>query len=232
MRAPAVVAENLSKSYDGTGSPVPVLRGVSLSVAPGEFVAVTGPSGCGKTTLLNCLSGLDAPTSGRALLSGHDLAALSDDERTRLRGRKVGFVFQSYNLLPVLSAVENVELPLLIAGQAETQARAEALATLSELGLSHRAHHLPKQLSGGEQQRVAIARAIVHRPEIVFADEPTGNLDSATGRSILELLAKTRRARGVTLVVVTHDASVASLADRVVAMESGRILSHARPAGG
>jgi putative ABC transport system ATP-binding protein len=195
-----------------------------MAVKRGELLAVMGPSGCGKTTLLNCLSGLDDLNGGRVAVEGRDLAAMSDDERTRFRARRLGFVFQSYNLLPVLSAAENVMLPLLVLGQSEGPARKKALQSLETVGLGHRAEHKPKELSGGEQQRCAIARALINEPVLVFADEPTGNLDGGSGAQILDLLHDLNQRRGLTLVVVTHDAKVAGVAHRVLRMDSGRIV--------
>lgn len=225
MKDHAVVqAEGLRKVYHTGSVEVEAVRGATLQVHRGELLAVMGPSGCGKTTLLNCLSGLDEPSSGRVSIEGQDLASMGDDERTRFRARRLGFVFQSYNLLPVLSAVENVMLPLLVLGKPEDEARRLALQSLAAVGLEQRAQHLPRELSGGEQQRAAIARALVNSPAIVFADEPTGNLDSGKGAQILHLLRDLNQARGLTLVVVTHDAKVTEVAHRVLRMDSGRIL--------
>jgi putative ABC transport system ATP-binding protein len=223
---PAIVeAIDVAKTYHAGPVPVPALRNLSLRVHPGEMVAVMGPSGCGKTTLLNCLSGLDDVDGGRVLVEGQDLARLDDDARTTYRARRMGFIFQSFNLLPVLNAVENVELPLLVAGVRPRDARTRAEASLKEVGLAHRVGHRPKELSGGEQQRVAIARSIVNRPAIVWADEPTGNLDSDTSRGIIDLLKRLNESSGQTYVVVTHAAEVARLCDRVVRMRNGAIES-------
>jgi putative ABC transport system ATP-binding protein len=219
-----IAALGLGKTYKSGEVTVQALEGVDMAVGKGEMVAIMGPSGCGKTTLLNCLAGLDDPTHGRVELEGRDLAKMSDDERTDYRARRIGFVFQSFNLLPVLRAVENVELPLLIAGVDARESRSRAEAALALVGLSDRLENRPKELSGGEQQRVAIARSIVNRPAIIFADEPTGNLDGKTGAEVLEILRRFHRENGETFVVVTHDQSIAKMADRIVRMDSGRVL--------
>ncbi len=234
-RAPAgpwiVEARAVHKSYRRGALRVPALRGVDLAVRPGEMVAIMGPSGCGKTTLLNCLAGLDTVDHGEVLVEGRSLQALSDDARATYRARRMGFVFQAYNLLPVLSALENVELPLLLAGEDERTARRRAEAALAEVGLSSRASHRPAELSGGQQQRVAIARALVTRPAIVWADEPTGNLDSEAAAEVLDLMERLNRELGQTLVLVTHAPEVAGRAHRVVTMRDGRIVgSAANPA--
>jgi putative ABC transport system ATP-binding protein len=223
---PAIVeASDVAKTYQSGPVAVPALRGVSLRVHPGEMVAVMGPSGCGKTTLLNCLSGLDDIDAGRIAIEGQDLAQLDDDARTTYRARRMGFIFQSFNLLPVLTAVENVELPLLVAGTRPAESRTRAEAALQEVGLGHRIAHRPKELSGGEQQRVAVARSIVNRPAIVWADEPTGNLDSTTSQGIIELLKRLNQSMGQTYVIVTHAPEVARQCDRVVQMRNGAIES-------
>jgi putative ABC transport system ATP-binding protein len=183
-----------------------------------------GPSGCGKTTLLNVISGLDEPTEGSVAVEGRELARLSDDDRTRFRAERLGFVFQSFNLLPVLSALENVMLPLLVVGQREEPARKVAMEAMEAVGIAHRAGHRPKELSGGEQQRCALARSLVNKPAIIFADEPTGNLDTVTGGQILGLLQRLNEERGLTLVVVTHDPKVTGVAHRILRMDSGRIV--------
>jgi putative ABC transport system ATP-binding protein len=207
-----------------------VLDGVDLAVAPGESVAVLGPSGSGKSTLLALAAGLDRPTEGEVLLDGEPIHALSEDRLARLRRRKVGFVFQSFQLLGNLTARENVLLPLEIAGARDAGRRADEL--LAAVGLSERGHHYPSQLSGGEQQRVALARAFATRPPLLLADEPTGNLDSATGRRVLEVMAALREREGTTLVLVTHDPAVAAIADRRVHLADGRIVREERRAGG
>jgi putative ABC transport system ATP-binding protein len=203
-----------------------VLDGVDLAVAPGESVAVLGPSGSGKSTLLALAAGLDRPTAGEVLLDGEPIHGLSEDRLALLRRRKIGFVFQSFQLLGNLTARENVLLPLEIAGARDAGRRADEL--LAEVGLAERGHHYPSQLSGGEQQRVALARAFASRPPLLLADEPTGNLDSATGRRVLEVLATLRAREGTTLVLVTHDPAVASFADRLVHLADGRIVREER----
>jgi putative ABC transport system ATP-binding protein len=220
---PMVIAQRLRKTYHGA-SEVEALRGVDLEVRRGEMVAVVGPSGSGKTTLLNCLSGLDRFDGGQVLIEGTQLAEMSDRARTAYRCRHMGFVFQAFNLLPVLSAVENVEIPLLLQGIGGQDARRRALDMLETLGLANRAQHRPDALSGGEQQRVAVARALVHRPAVVWADEPTGNLDTEVTQIIVELLLKMNQ-QGQTIVLVTHNPLVADRAGRVVKMRDGRIDS-------
>jgi len=205
------------------GRTVTVLDSVSLDVARGECVAVTGPSGSGKSTLLGLVAGLDTPTSGAVVVDGVDLGTLDEDALARFRRDRIGFVFQSYHLIPTLTAVENVAVPLELAGVADARARAAHL--LAELGLGARGHHYPVQLSGGEQQRVALARAVAREPGLLLADEPTGNLDSATGASIIELLLALNRERGSTLVLVTHDAALAARADRQIALRDGRVIA-------
>ncbi len=222
-----LIAKNLTKTYTSGGRPLTVLREVSLEVEPGGFLAVVGPSGCGKTTLLGLMAGLDLPTSGTVLLDGQDLASLSEDGRARLRGEKIGFVFQTFQLIPTLTALENVEVPMELAGHTEVTRRAREL--LARVGLVGREHHYPAQLSGGEQQRVAIARAFANRPAILFADEPTGNLDPETGARIIELLVELNRESGTTIVLATHDADLAARATRTVRLVSGAIA--ANPAG-
>ena len=214
--------ESLTRTYRSGGRDLTVLKGITLQVAAGDFVAVVGPSGSGKSTLLGLLAGLDQPTSGQVFLDGLDLGAMSEDERARVRGEKVGFVFQSFQLIPTLTARENVQVPLELQGK-EARGRAEAL--LARLGLGDRAHHYPAQLSGGEQQRVALARAFSHGPRLLFADEPTGNLDAATGRSIIDLMADLNREAGTTLVLVTHDPELAERAGRVIRLRDGELVS-------
>jgi putative ABC transport system ATP-binding protein len=205
------------------GRPVDVLRDVSLDVPARQFVAVAGPSGSGKSTLLGLIAGLDRPTAGRIAVGGVEVTALGEDDLARFRRDTVGYVFQSFHLIPTLSALENVAVPLELTGEVGAAARARAL--LAEVGLGDRAHHYPVQLSGGEQQRVAVARAIARRPPVLLADEPTGNLDSATGKQIIELLVTLNRSLGSTLVLVTHDPALAAHADRVVTLRDGRIAS-------
>jgi putative ABC transport system ATP-binding protein len=216
-----VQASRLRKVYHGAGQ-VEALRGVDIAVERGEMLAVVGPSGSGKTTLLNCLSGLDRVDAGSVWVDGADLAEMSDRARTAYRGRHMGFVFQAFNLLPVLTAAENVEIPLLLLGVDGRDARRRALEMLETVGLAHRAKHRPDELSGGEQQRVAVARALVHRPAVVWADEPTGNLDTEVSQVIVELLRR-MNADGQTIVLVTHNPQVAQRAGRVLRMRDGRI---------
>ena len=203
---------------------VSALRGVSLEISKGEILAITGPSGSGKTTLLNCLSSLDTVSRGDIYFEEKDISNISDNERTKLRGERMGFIFQQYQLIPVLTAVENVELPLLLLNFPADEARKKALESLSTLGLSNRSHHKPSELSGGQQQRVAIARAIVHNPKILFADEPTGNLDSDTSDSVVQALEELNRIHGITVVIVTHDTSVSKRCNRILVINDG-ILS-------
>ena len=207
------------------GLKVHALRDVNLLIEKGDMVVVMGPSGCGKTTLLNCLSGLDAPTSGIVKIEGIPLSQMNDNELSEYRATRMGFIFQSFNLLPVLTALENVELPLLVAGINEKDARLRALSMLSRVDLEEWAHHRPMELSGGQQQRVAIARALISRPAIIWADEPTGNLDSAGADQITALLKTLNKANRQTFVIVTHDPSVAKTADRLISMKDGAILS-------
>ena len=226
--APLIEVRDLWKTYRGRGLPIEALRGIDLQIAAGEMVAIMGPSGCGKTTLLHCLSGLDDFERGEVVLAGVALSRLSDDRKTDFRARHTGFIFQAYNLLAVLSAVENVELPLLLSGVPARQSRQRALAALESVGLAARAGHRPNELSGGQQQRVAIARAIVNQPSVVWADEPTGNLDSEAADEIMALFEQLHRERGLTLVVVTHSAWVAERADRVLRMRDGLIVTDER----
>ncbi len=220
--APVLEARQLAKTYETGGAKVLGLRGVDISIERGEFVAIMGPSGCGKSTLLNLLAGLDRPTAGEVWLDGERIDGLSETDLARLRRRKVGFVFQFFNLVPTLSAVENVELPLLLVGRRRREARRSANELLSDLGIPEKHEAAPGQLSGGQQQRVALARALANRPDVVLADEPTGNLDSASARDVLALFRKAR-GRGQTLLLVTHDASVASAADRVITLRDGLV---------
>jgi ABC-type lipoprotein export system ATPase subunit len=221
-------ARNVRKTYDTGRVKVHVLRGVNLQVERSEMVAIMGPSGCGKTTLLNCLSGLDEIDDGDIAIEGVALSKMSDHERTAYRGRRMGFVFQFYNLLPVLSAVENVEMPLLVARVPGKQARARAQAALGLVGLADRASHLPAELSGGERQRVTIARALVNDPAIVWADEPTGDLDSDNAEQISQLMRRLNRERGFTFVIVTHDIGVGRNTDRIVRMMDGVVVEELR----
>ena len=213
----------LSMRLSSGGREVNVLTDVSLDVPAGQFLAIAGPSGSGKSTLLGLIAGLDQPTAGRIEVAGVEITGLDEDGLARFRRDRIGYVFQSFHLLPTLTAAENVAVPLELAG--ETDAAPRAAALLAEVGLAERAHHYPVQLSGGEQQRVAVARAMARRPALLLADEPTGNLDSATGKQIIELLVGANRRLGSTLVLVTHDAALAAHADRVVTLRDGRIVS-------
>jgi putative ABC transport system ATP-binding protein len=213
---------SVSKTVTSGGSPLTILHPMSFQIARGRAVAITGPSGSGKSTLLGLIAGLDAPTTGRISLDGTDITALGEEALARLRGEKVGIVFQFFHLLPSLTAYENVLVPMEIAGVRDPATRARAL--LDDVGLANRGHHYPSQLSGGEQQRVAIARALANDPPIVLADEPTGNLDSATGRQVIDLLVSVNRNRGRTLVLVTHDRELAAFADEVIALRDGRVV--------
>lgn len=221
---PIILGRGVHKTYDTGRVKVHALRGVDISVAQGEMVAVMGPSGCGKTTLLNTLSGLDDIDSGVVTIAGIDLASMTDNEKTRYRATKMGYVFQSYNLLPVLTALENVELPLLVSGTKSSEARANALAALDMVGLTDWRNQYPAELSGGQQQRVTIARALVNQPEIVWADEPTGNLDSENSDEIMTLLTKLNAENHQTFVLVTHSDAVAAHAHRIIRMRDGRIV--------
>jgi putative ABC transport system ATP-binding protein len=226
-----VQATAVRKTYDTGSVRVEALKGLDLTVAAGEMVAIMGPSGCGKTTLLNCLSGLDAIDGGDVCIEGQSLASMSDRQRTDYRARRMGFVFQFYNLMPVLSAVENVELPLLVARVPMRDARRRALDALSLVGLSERAAHQPDELSGGERQRVTIARALVNDPAIVWADEPTGDLDSEMADEIVSLMRRLNEERGFTFIVVTHDISVGRRTDRIVRMLDGQVVDEQRLEG-
>ncbi|MEC7042840.1 MAG: ABC transporter ATP-binding protein [Candidatus Thermoplasmatota archaeon] len=214
-------AADLWKIYPMGDTEVSALRGVSLEISQGEILAITGPSGSGKTTLLNCLSSLDTVSRGEIYFEERDISNISDNERTKLRGERMGFIFQQYQLIPVLNAVENVELPLLLLNFPADEARKKALESLSMLGLSNRSNHKPSELSGGQQQRVAIARAIVHNPKILFADEPTGNLDSDTSDSVIQALEELNRIHGITIVIVTHDTSVSQRCNRILEINDG-----------
>ena len=224
MPEPILIAERVRKVYRSGGSDVTALKGLDLSVPAGEFLAVMGPSGSGKTTLLNCLSGLDEIDEGRVLVDGHSIHELSDARRTRHRAETMGFIFQAFNLIPVFTATENVELPLLLAKVPEHEARRRARETLTRVGLGHRLDRRPPELSGGEQQRVAIARAVAARPRLVWADEPTGNLDSEMAAAVMDLLAELH-AEGLTLVLITHDPTVAARADRLITVRDGELVA-------
>ena len=222
--APIVEARAVDKRYDTGKVQVNALRGVSFTVPRGEMVAIMGPSGSGKTTLLNCLSGLDRIDGGEVFIEGVELGSMSDEERTDYRARRMGFVFQFYNLMPVLTAVENVELPLLVAHVPAKDARRKAIDALALVGLAERAAHVPDELSGGQRQRVTIARALVNNPAIVWADEPTGDLDSENADEIVELMRQLNREQGLTFLIVTHDISVGRATDRIVRMVDGEIV--------
>jgi putative ABC transport system ATP-binding protein len=222
IRNSVLKAENLSKQVNSPEGPLTIVHGVSLDIAAGESVAIVGSSGAGKSTLLALLAGLDLPSTGRVLLAGADLTQLDEDGRARLRAQRVGFVFQSFHLIPALTALENVMLPLELAGRSD--ARRSALETLSRVGLKERTGHYPRQLSGGEQQRVALARAFVTQPAVLFADEPTGNLDTTTGAKVGELLFELNAHAHTTLVLVTHDRELASRCERIIEMEAGHVI--------
>jgi putative ABC transport system ATP-binding protein len=223
-------AKGLTKIYETGKVKVDALRGVNLAVKEGEMVAVMGPSGCGKTTLLNCMSGLDDLSGGEVYIRGEPLSRMSDRVRTKYRAMKIGFIFQAYNLLPVLTAAENVELPLLLAGMSLKEARKSALEALRSVGLEDWQSHKPSELSGGQQQRVTIARSLVNKPEIIFGDEPTGNLDSESSKDIMALLRKLNKANKQTFIIVTHDYNIGRMADRIVSMRDGVIEKEFVPA--
>jgi putative ABC transport system ATP-binding protein len=226
-----IQAKGVVKVYDTGNAKLHALKGIDFSVKRGEMVAVMGPSGCGKTTLLNCLSGLDDVNEGIIWLEGENLAEMGDKKRTNYRARRMGFIFQVYNLLPVLSAVENVELPLLVGNVKPSEARVRALEALETVGLKEWAHHRPAELSGGQRQRVTIARSLVNNPAIVWADEPTGALDSKSATDIMNLLRELNEERGLTIVLVTHDAGVGEQCHRIVRMSDGQIVGEEFPSG-
>ena len=223
-----LVAENLSKQFDSGGRPLSALRNVTFTIAPGAFVAVVGPSGSGKTTLLGLLAGLDTPSGGRVILDGVELGKLSEDARARLRGEKVGFMFQNFQLISSLTALENVQVPLELSARSDGRGREapdrRAREILARVGLADRGHHFPAQLSGGEQQRVALARAFANDPRILFADEPTGNLDGKTGAMIVDLIVSLNRESGTTVLLVTHEADIASRATRLIRLSDGSVV--------
>ena len=214
----------ISKTVTSGDQQLTILHPLTLDIPPGQFMVIVGPSGSGKSTLLGLIAGLDAPTSGAVRIDGVDITRLDEDSLARLRGEKIGFVFQFFHLIPSLTAYENVAVPMEIAGSADVRRRAQGL--LEEVGLTERAHHYPSQLSGGEQQRVALARALANAPPILLADEPTGNLDTATGRHILDLLREMHRARGTTIVLVTHDVELSAIADSRLVLRDGRVVEH------
>ncbi|MBI2759925.1 MAG: ABC transporter ATP-binding protein [Chloroflexi bacterium] len=221
---PIISVEQVVKTYDTGDVQVHALRGVSLVVPRGDMVAIMGPSGCGKTTLLNCMSGLDTVDGGLIRINGTDLATLSDNAKTTFRARQMGFIFQFYNLLPVLSSIENVELPLVVSGVGAKEARQRAMAALAQVGLEKWASHRPAQLSGGQRQRVTIARALVNNPAIVWADEPTGDLDSHTADEIMVLMEGLNQQHGQTFVIVTHDSGIGARCHRIIHMRDGQIV--------
>ena len=227
-----LIARKLVKTYDTGEVEVHALRGLNLDIHRGEMVAIMGPSGCGKTTLLNCLSGIDDFTSGEVWIAGKPLSRMGDNEKTDFRAMRMGFIFQNYNLLPVLRTVENVELPLLVRGDDPKGARRKALAALAAVGLEKEAPKKPAELSGGQQQRVAIARALVNEPDVVFADEPTGNLDSETTAEVIDLMRRLHQEKGLTFVIVTHDSAVGNRTQRVILMRNGLILKSFQPTPG
>lgn len=226
MRRNIIRTIGLCKDYDLDGTKVPVLNDVRLLVQQGEMVSLMGPSGSGKTTLLNIVGGLDRPSDGSVVIDGTEITELNEGQLARMRRDKFGFIFQSYNLIPVLTAIENVELPCLVTGMPIAERRSKARELLDRVGLSHRMHHRPTQLSGGEQQRVSIARALMNNPVIVVADEPTGNVDGPTGRSIMALIQELNNERGVTFVIATHDPKVAEMADRALLVSQGHLVHH------
>jgi ABC-type lipoprotein export system ATPase subunit len=223
-----IEAQGVVKTYETGRIRVEALKSVDLAVKRGEMVAIMGPSGCGKTTLLNCLSGLDEIDSGSILIAGTDLAKLSDNKRTAFRAQEMGFIFQFYNLLPVLNAVENTELPLLVSGIGTREARERALAILEMVGLNDWSTHRPAELSGGQRQRVTIARALVNDPAIVWADEPTGDLDSSTADEVMALMRDLNQRNRQTFVVVTHDPRIGDMCDRIIRMHDGEVVSDGR----
>lgn len=223
-----IEADRVSKDYRLGGTTVQALRSITLRIEPGEVVAIMGPSGCGKTTLLNCLSGLDSISSGSVRIAGRDLRGLSDRERTTFRAREMGFIFQAYNLLPVLNGIENVELPLLVSGIAAREARKRAWASIERVGMSDRARHRPAELSGGQRQRFAIARALATHPSLIWADEPTGALDSQTSQEIINLMLELNREESLTFVWVTHAPEIAQQAGRLITMRDGVIETDQR----
>ena len=232
MADPIIQVADLVKTYSTGEVEVHALQGVTIDVPTGEMLAIMGPSGCGKTTFLNCVSGIDDATSGSVLIEGTDLNSLNDDRKTEYRAKRMGFIFQFYNLLPVLNAIENVELPLLVSGTRSAEARERALAMLERVGLKEWSTHLPAQLSGGQRQRVTIARALVNNPAIIWADEPTGALDSQTADEIMAMMQQLNREHGQTFVIVTHDPGIAARCHRTVYMRDGVIEREERAAVG
>ncbi len=222
---PILLAEEVRKIYAGGEAPVEAVRGVSLTLETGDFAALMGPSGCGKSTLLHLCGAMDRPTAGRLQIENTELGKLNDDQLTRLRRERIGFVFQFFNLLPTLTVMENVTLPMLLDGDDVNEAERRAKQLADRVGLSHRLRHYPQQLSGGEMQRAAIARAVIHQPALLIADEPTGNLDSENGTRVLSLLSELNRELGLTILLATHGAETAAAAKRIVKMRDGQIES-------
>jgi len=223
-----IEAKGIFKTYDTGKVKVEALKGIDMTVEKGEMMAIMGPSGCGKTTMLNCLSGLDDLTGGTVLIEGKNVHSMKDDERTTYRAQKMGFIFQNFNLLPVLTAAENVELPLLLVGVSMKESREKALKALALVGMEERKDHKPAELSGGQQQRVTIARSLVNEPAIVWADEPTGNLDTEKSAEVIELMRELNRQKGLTFVIVTHDPGVGKKCQRIVEMQNGLIIKEVR----
>lgn len=226
MPTPVIKLENVWKIYQFGQIELPVLKGISLDIAPGAFVVILGPSGSGKSTMLNMVGCLDLPTKGKVLLDGQDISKMSEDQLAQIRGRKIGFVFQQFNLLSNLSALENVMIPMIFQGKSEKERIERAKSLLSSLDLSDRMEHRPMELSGGEQQRIAIARALSNDPEILVADEPTGNLDSSTGKKIMEILMNLHKDEKKTIIVVTHDPTIAGYSSQVVHIRDGQLVSN------
>ena len=222
---PIVVAKNVHKTYDTGRIQVKALKGVDVEIGTGEMVAIMGPSGCGKTTLLNCLSGLDDLTEGQVFIEGQDVHAMKDNPRTEYRAEKMGFIFQSFNLLPVLTAAENVELPLLVSGTRSKEAREKAVAALELVDMVNWKDHKPSELSGGQRQRVTIARSLVNQPTIVWGDEPTGNLDTENSNDVIDLLIRLNKENNQTFVLITHDPAIGKKCQRVIGMRSGLIIN-------
>lgn len=226
MPASVIKLENVWKVYQLGKVELPVLRGISLEITPGVFVVILGPSGSGKSTLLNMIGCLDLPTKGSVFLAGRDISKMSEDELAQVRGEKIGFIFQQFNLLPNLSALENVMMPMIFQGKPEPEREKRAKYLLNSLELGDRISHRPAELSGGEQQRIAIARSLINNPEIIVADEPTGNLDSTTGRKIMEILIDLHKNKGKTIIVVTHDPTIANYSNQIIRIKDGQLVSN------
>ncbi len=226
MPASIIKLENVWKVYQLGKVELPVLRGISLEITPGVFVVILGPSGSGKSTLLNMIGCLDLPTKGSVFLAGRDISKMSEDELAQVRGEKIGFIFQQFNLLPNLSALENVMMPMIFRGKPESEREKRAKYLLNSLELGDRISHRPAELSGGEQQRIAIARSLINNPEIIVADEPTGNLDSTTGRKIMEILIDLHKNKGKTIIVVTHDPTIANYSNQIIRIKDGQLVSN------